>query len=170
MSSAMKEFPAARRSPYSKSFAYAAGPWIDIGRPRVDVRRDRGRRDRRRGPIRRRRSRCHHPVGPVEPAGDRHLQAVRLGAGEEAVRGDHRPGRHEQQLRHVHLLVPRPACRRTTRTGRSSWMRWRPASWSSSRPATTTRPGSCNHDPTKCSPNTHLGRSIRSTRSCPSAR
>lgn len=30
VSSSMKEFPAARRSPYSKSFAYAAGPWNDI--------------------------------------------------------------------------------------------------------------------------------------------
>jgi len=29
VSSAMKEFPSGRRSPYSKSFAYAAGPWID---------------------------------------------------------------------------------------------------------------------------------------------
>ena len=29
VSSAMKEFPAARRSPYSKSFAYATGPWVD---------------------------------------------------------------------------------------------------------------------------------------------
>lgn len=30
VSSAMKEFPPARRSAHSKSFAYAAGPWIDI--------------------------------------------------------------------------------------------------------------------------------------------
>jgi subtilisin family serine protease len=29
VSSVMKEFPAARRSPFSKSFAYAAGPWTD---------------------------------------------------------------------------------------------------------------------------------------------
>jgi subtilisin family serine protease len=29
VSSAMKEFPVARRSPYSKSFAYTAGPWAD---------------------------------------------------------------------------------------------------------------------------------------------
>jgi subtilisin family serine protease len=29
VSSAMKEFPAARRSAYSKSFAYATGPWVD---------------------------------------------------------------------------------------------------------------------------------------------
>ena len=30
VASVMKEFPQARRSPHSKSFAYAAGPWIDI--------------------------------------------------------------------------------------------------------------------------------------------
>jgi len=29
ISSAMKEFPSSRRSPFSKSFAYAAGPWTD---------------------------------------------------------------------------------------------------------------------------------------------
>jgi serine protease AprX len=29
VSSAMKEFPPARRSPFSQSFAYTAGPWID---------------------------------------------------------------------------------------------------------------------------------------------
>jgi subtilisin family serine protease len=31
VASVMKEFPPARRSPHSKSFAYSAGPWIDSG-------------------------------------------------------------------------------------------------------------------------------------------
>jgi subtilisin family serine protease len=30
VSSALNEFPAQKRSPYSKSFAYAAGPWADL--------------------------------------------------------------------------------------------------------------------------------------------
>ena len=29
VASVMKEFPATRRSAYSKSFAYAEGPWVD---------------------------------------------------------------------------------------------------------------------------------------------